>query len=94
MSAPNTNVEKQEKRHRSSLLGIRAVLVYAAVLLTAFVAYNFSMSGQDDPMAGAEAGSSIQAGDTEASTLDGYKAEEYEPGGNSTGTVDGNPDNN
>ena len=91
MSAPNTNVEKQEKSHRPSLLGIRAGLVYAAVLLTGFVAYNFYMSGAEAPPAGAIAGSSITEEGTEASTLEGYKADSYGPGGNSKGTVSGNP---
>ncbi|MGR3492942.1 MAG: hypothetical protein ACU0DW_12870 [Shimia sp.] len=47
MSAPDTNLEKQEKRHWGSLLGIKAVLVYAAILLAIFVIYVTAMG--NDP---------------------------------------------
>ena len=39
MSAPNTNVEKQEENHKGPLVGMRMVLVYAAILLAAFLAW-------------------------------------------------------
>jgi cytoskeletal protein RodZ len=37
MSAPKTNLEKEEKRHRPALLGIKASLIYAAILLAALL---------------------------------------------------------
>lgn len=39
MSAPETNVEKQGKRHKGSLLGIGAVVVFALVLFAAMMGY-------------------------------------------------------
>ncbi len=39
MSAPDTNIEKQERRHKPSLLGIRGILVIVALLTIAFVFY-------------------------------------------------------
>lgn len=37
MSAPDTNIKTQEKRHKPSLFGIAVSLGFAAVLLTAFL---------------------------------------------------------
>lgn len=39
MSAPTTDLEKQEKRHRGPLTGIIAVVVFALALLLLLVAY-------------------------------------------------------
>ncbi len=33
MSAPNTNVEKQEKRHKSALLGIKGSLIFGVLMI-------------------------------------------------------------
>ena len=33
MSAPKTNIEKQKKRHKGPLFGIKGVMIFAAVLL-------------------------------------------------------------
>ena len=41
MSAPDTNVDKQEKQHKPSLLGIKGVLIFAFTLLVLFVGYVF-----------------------------------------------------
>ena len=40
MSAPQTNIEKQEKRHAGPLIGITAGIVLAVVLLLAFIFFN------------------------------------------------------
>lgn len=37
MSAPNTNLEKQERRHRGPLIGITAGLLFVAVLLFGYI---------------------------------------------------------
>ena len=37
MSAPNTDVEKQARRHRPSLLGIGAVVFFALLLLASLM---------------------------------------------------------
>ncbi|QYX58180.1 hypothetical protein K1T73_07395 [Roseovarius sp. SCSIO 43702] len=39
MSAPDTNVKKQEKRHKGPLAGMLAVVIFAGVLLIALGAY-------------------------------------------------------
>jgi hypothetical protein len=39
MSAPRTNVEKQEKNHRSPLIGMAAMVIFAVVLLVGLVVY-------------------------------------------------------
>ena len=39
MSAPNTNVEKQEEKHKPSLLGIKGAIGFAALLLVIFVGW-------------------------------------------------------
>ena len=42
MSAPNTDLEKQERRHRGPLRGMAGVLIFAAILLVVFIAYMFA----------------------------------------------------
>lgn len=37
MSAPNTNVEKQQKRHAGPLIGITAGLAFVAVILLGYI---------------------------------------------------------
>ncbi|MBV2361282.1 hypothetical protein KUH32_16070 [Thalassococcus sp. CAU 1522] len=51
MSAPDTNIEKQRKRHKPALLGIGAVVGFAGVLLFALVVWVF---GQSDGIEGAD----------------------------------------
>ncbi|MEM7490543.1 MAG: hypothetical protein AAF390_15600 [Pseudomonadota bacterium] len=48
MSAPDTNLKKQEKRHAGPLIGIGAGLVFAAILLFTFLTF------QADPVADGE----------------------------------------
>ena len=45
MSAPDTNIEKQNKRHRPSLIGIGAVVAFAGVLLIALIVYVVDRGG-------------------------------------------------
>lgn len=51
MSAPKTDLEKQEKRHRGPLTGIVGVVVFALALLLLFVGY---VVWQGDSPEGAE----------------------------------------
>jgi hypothetical protein len=37
MSPPDTNVEKQKRRHRPALIGIGAVLLFALIVMIALV---------------------------------------------------------
>lgn len=39
MSAPNTDPEKQKERHRGPLLGMRAVVLWALVLLVLLIVF-------------------------------------------------------
>ncbi|PRY95551.1 hypothetical protein BCF33_1172 [Hasllibacter halocynthiae] len=39
MSAPDTNVEKQEKKHKSALGGMGVAVLFAVVLLVGLVAF-------------------------------------------------------
>ncbi len=48
MSAPDTNVKSEEKKHKSALLGIKATMVYAAILLTGLVVWTFFQSDGPD----------------------------------------------
>jgi hypothetical protein len=51
MSAPRTNVEKQERRHKPVLTVLRALIVLAALILVGFIA--LQVIGSDDaPEAG------------------------------------------
>lgn len=48
MSAPDTNTERQKKRHWPALLGIRAVVAYALILLGIFLIIVFNRGGEQD----------------------------------------------
>lgn len=39
MSAPNTNIDKQKKRHRPSLFGVSAAVALGLILLIAFIVW-------------------------------------------------------
>ncbi len=45
MSAPSTNVEKQERRHKPVLTVLRGLIVLAAVILVGFIALQVASSG-------------------------------------------------
>lgn len=49
MSAPRTNVEKQERRHKPVLKILRSAIVLIAVMLAGFVAWQVTTT--DDPTA-------------------------------------------
>lgn len=44
MSAPNTNLEKQRKRHRGPLIGIVLVILFVGIILVWWLGDEFSMS--------------------------------------------------
>ena len=37
MSAPDTNIERQQNRHKPSLIGIRAAVVFGALMFVAVI---------------------------------------------------------
>ena len=47
MSAPDTNVDTQAKRHRGPIVGIVTVLTFAAVLFVAFLAWSADPVGEE-----------------------------------------------
>ena len=51
MSAPNTNIEKQKKRHKGPLGGIWFGLAFVAVLLVVWLGYVFVSADDDEPAA-------------------------------------------
>ena len=63
MSAPKTNVEKEEKRHKPALMGIKGLLIFVAILMLLFGGY--MMIKADGP----------QGADTQ---IDGRTGEEIE----------------
>lgn len=57
MSAPDTNVKKQEKEHRPALLGIKGALIFGAIMLLLIVWFSV-MRGEEpsrDTLIGSEA---------------------------------------
>lgn len=65
MSAPKTDVDKQEEHHKGPLTGMRGVLVFAGVLLVGMLIYLFvygagpevsegAIDGPADPVAESE----------------------------------------
>lgn len=53
MSAPNTNIEKQAKEHKTPLIGMGSVVVFAGVLLLLLLVWAFA-TGNDPADEGAE----------------------------------------
>ena len=45
MSAPSTNVEKQERRHKPVLTVLRGLIALAALILVGFIALQVAGSG-------------------------------------------------
>lgn len=74
MSAPDTNIKKQERRHRGPLGGMKLAVGFAAVLFVLWVAWLFFAG--DDP--GDEAERNVVPGsevvETEAGPADGSGA--------------------
>ena len=48
MSAPHTNVEKQEKQHKAPLAGMGAVVAFAIILLGALAIWVFYAGNDPD----------------------------------------------
>ncbi|MFO7769917.1 hypothetical protein HAT86_06490 [Roseovarius gahaiensis] len=46
MSAPNTDVEKQEKEHKPALLGIKGAIIVAVLLLLGLITW-LAAKGQE-----------------------------------------------
>ncbi len=46
MSAPDTNVEKQERRHKPALLGIKGAMIFGVLMLLLIVLYSAYYGGE------------------------------------------------
>lgn len=65
MSAPDTNVEKQEAKHKPSLMGIRGAMIFGALMMIGLAAFamfradDFGASAYDEGKSGEEAETSV-----------------------------------
>lgn len=83
MSAPDTNIEKQERRHSASLLGIRGVLVFAAIMMLLWGGYGVVKADED--------ASAFKGEDAATEQTTAVPTDVYEPGTNKSSTpVEGN----
>lgn len=77
MSAPDTNIERQEANHRTSLWGIKGAMIFGALMMIGLVAFNMLNAGHG------EAVSNTSGVNAETSTV---ATDVYEPGTNSSAT--------
>ncbi|MDC0657268.1 hypothetical protein N6L27_04580 [Leisingera sp. SS27] len=61
MSAPDTNVERQAEKHKPSLLGTGAAVVFALVSLGVFLAMVFDRGGEQDAVEVPATAAEVQA---------------------------------
>ena len=76
MSAPRTNIDKQERRHKPSLLGIKGAMIFGGLCLLGVIL--FALINSDDPTA-EDVVNTEQASEPTASTP---AVDEVEPGTN------------
>ena len=77
MSAPDTNVEKQEKRHRPSLWGIKGAMIFGILMLLGVIGFSMINASNSD-------GVTNTGGATDGVTV--VPTDTYEPGTNSSAT--------
>ena len=77
MSAPQTNVEKQEQRHKPALFGIRAAMIWGALMIVLLIGYNIWFSGQPD---------AVTSMDDDGAVTSTVPTDTYAPGTNNSGT--------
>lgn len=77
MSAPDTNVDRQEVKHRPSLWGIRGAMIFGALMMIGLGIFTMVNSGD---------GAAITNNDGEGATTTAAPTDVYEPGTNSTAT--------
>jgi hypothetical protein len=77
MSAPDTNIETQEKRHKPALFGIKAALGFGALMMVGLLGFNLINAGD---------GAAVSNATTEGATSTAAATDVYAPGTNSTAT--------
>lgn len=76
MSAPDTNLKKQERQHRAPLMGIKGVLALVAVL---FLGYLFYLTGTDAPGAPSQGDPVTGAVPPDSAMTDAERSPEDQP---------------
>ncbi|ATF18970.1 hypothetical protein [Phaeobacter gallaeciensis] len=61
MSAPDTNVEREEKLHKPALLGIRGVVVAVLLMFAVFLLWVFNKGGEQDVVDAPQTAAEVQA---------------------------------
>ena len=59
MSAPDTNIERQEENHRPSLLGIKGAMAFGALMIILLIGYNVLNAGDPDAVTN-ESGAAVE----------------------------------
>lgn len=77
MSAPDTNIDTQEKRHRTSLWGIRGAMIFGALMLIGLLGFNMMNAGD---------GEAVTNTDSAGPVSTTVPTDVYEPGTNSSST--------
>lgn len=81
MSAPDTNVERQENKHKPALLGIRGALIFGVVMILLMIGFTASrgMAPEADTIIGDD-GERVE----DARMGAGVEIDPYMPGTNQT----------
>jgi hypothetical protein len=77
MSAPDTNIHAQEKRHRPSLWGIKGALIFGVLMMVGLLGFNLINSGD---------GAAVTNADPQGPTTTAAETDVYAPGTNSSST--------
>jgi len=77
MSAPDTNIEAQERHHRPALLGIKGAMLFGALMLLGLIGFNMINAGD---------GAAVSNADTAGPVTTTVDTDVYAPGTNSSAT--------
>ncbi|KIN73039.1 hypothetical protein [Sulfitobacter guttiformis] len=77
MSAPDTNLDRQEKKHRPSLWGIKGAMAFGALMMILLLGFNMINAGD---------GEAVTNADESKSTATAAETDTYSPGTNNSET--------
>ena len=63
MSAPDTNIDKQEKQHKPALLGVKGAMIFG-IVITAILGFILIDNGREDRQPAAEEGTQAITNDS------------------------------